>query len=384
MTASDPRDFIKEIRKSKFKKLLNSCIKTRYYHERLKKWGVLPGADPPLSKSDWFSLSLVERAGKTDEFYVSGGDIGMEAPGSLKQGGRLYATWAEVERATAFIEFMFRNAGVGESDRFINCYDYSYNGFGVLHQRVCEHMGVFCLPAGKVEPIQIFSRIRPYEITVLMGHSGLLVQLTKIAEREGAPQLKTVFMTSERLPADVRSWMEEIWQCPVYMGFGILGIYPAVAMESLKRDKYIINDLSYIVEIPPEDMSQGEIHITPLDFLCYPVLRLATGTKAVFLSDTYNDDCGCGTMTDLEYITAPLMTTGDLYFNADRFANIIAEKIPGLETRARQIWKGRVATLLFNVEPAVRGEFMRVLAETEPLISKHISLGMLAVEFGDE
>ncbi len=383
-SSPDPAGCFSEIRKSELEKLLVACRKTRYYGQRFRNMQIPDSPGDSLSGVGWFALSLKERAERINDFEASDGNMGMEAPGSLAGGGRLEATWSETGEATAFIEYMFRNAGVDESDRFINCYDFSYNGFGVVHQRVCERMGAFCLPAGKVEPVQIFSRIAPYDTTILMGHASLLVQVTKIAEKEGAPGLKAVFMTSERLPGDVRSWMEDVWRCPVYMGFGVLGIYPAVAMESPKRDKYIINELSYLVEIAPRNRQEGEIHITPLNFRCRPVLRLATGTRGKLIPAENAGSFKCRSLAGLEYVPGSLLTIGDLYFDADRFLNIASGRITGLDKSVELIWKSGVATLRFNIKPEDRATFMRILAETDPGLMKNVRLGMLSVEFADK
>ena len=382
-SSADPDDCIIDIIESKFDNLLNACRKTAYYSRRFPDMEIFNRPGACLQDTGWFSLTMKQRAAHLDELELSGGIYGLEAPGSLHAGGRLYTTWEEIYRATAFIEFMMRNAGVDDSDRFINCYDFSYNGFGVMHQRLCERMGVFCVPAGKVEAVQVYSRIEPYDITVLMGHAGLLVQTTKIAQEQGAPPLKAIFMTSERVQQDVRDWMQKVWRCPVYMGFGVMGIYPAVAMESPGRDRFIVNELSYIVETPPESNGSGELHITPLDFCCHPTMRLATGVAGqLHLRET---DSGARTesITGLEQALGALLSIGDTYFDPERFFSALSEKIPDADTAYKTTRGDMVETLIFNSNPEHRETFMETLRETDPALMKNVAPGMARIEFAD-
>ena len=101
----------------------------------------------------------------------------------------------------------YTSYGFTPKDRFVNFYNFSFWVPGVLNQKACEKFEAFCLPAGKVNPEEIYERLEFYKINILMGYPSLLMRLTEIAEANGRFPMKGIMVGGEHLPNHLRKYI---------------------------------------------------------------------------------------------------------------------------------------------------------------------------------
>ena len=138
----------------------------------------------------------------------------------------------------------------------------------------------------------------------LRRHSGVLVQgdaatLQLIgsvleARRGSRPRVRGVIPSGQTLSAAQRAALERAFRAPVFDRYGSRA-FSTIAHECDAHGGYHVNAESYIVEIvrdgrPARPGESGDVLVTDLSNYCVPLIRYATGDRAV----ATDRRCACG------------------------------------------------------------------------------------------
>ena len=275
--------------------------------------------------------------------------------------------------------------GLTPEDRFMNFYNFSFWIPGVMHQKAAEKFEAFCVPAGKVDPAEIYDRLEFYKINVLMGYPSLLMRVTEIADARGRIPMKAIMCSGEPVPPHLRSYIEDVWGCKTFMGYGCTESGGGIGGECIHQNGYHIDETDRIVEIiNPDAAGYGEIVLTTLNRECMPLLRYKVSD--IGRVDTTRCKCGLPTarIMDIAGRADDKITLGCVDFLPVKCFDEILFHVPEVtdDYQLRAFWDGRVEVLEITAETAAnhddaRQAVLAAIQQFNPDMWKNYSLKML-------
>jgi phenylacetate-CoA ligase len=277
--------------------------------------------------------------------------------------------------------------GINKNDRVANAFDFSLWISGLLSHYGLVQAGIFTAPFGKVEPIEVYDRIRDYNFNIIMGLPSWLTKLTQVAQDRGPFKLKMLLGGGEGLNPEVRKWMSQVWgsarvsinYASAEMG-GVLGFQPCA-----NTDFYHLNILDFWPEIiDPDANGFGEIVFTTLNRTTMPLIRFRTSDIARF----ENSKCPCGLkfplMSTIKGRKDEIVVAGGFNVFPVMIENVIAA-IPGIYKDFQAVLKSEKIHDIFelNLETSrqdistIESEFRSQVQKQYPELMRNIDVGML-------
>lgn len=195
------------------------------------------------------------------------------------------ADWQWVRRCLGHV---LSACGVGPSDRVALAYSFGpYLQFWASYAGT-ESVGALAIPLGGMDSIERLQTIRDYEVTTVLCTPSYATHLAKVAIEnhlsDAADSVQRVVCTGEpgaSLPA-VREEIETLWKarCFDHAGLSEVGpcAYPCAAGGMhLLEDEYIFEILDPTTRAPVPEGQTGELIVTALGRLGFPVIRYSTG-----------------------------------------------------------------------------------------------------------
>lgn len=213
-----------------------------------------------------------------------------------------FLTWDDWNRYAEKYARAFVSQNFGRSDRVVVCASYGMNVGANTMTLAAQKIGMTIIPEGKCTfPVRI---MKNYEPTGIVGSVFKLMRLARRMESEGLnpkeSSIKRLVAGGESFSAESRSYLEEIWDVPVYNTYG--STEGTMCGEcSQKAGLHVPEDLVHLDVYDPklenfvEDGECGRIVLTTL---------LPPGGKTGTLLLNYDTDdttvvvtrerCGCG------------------------------------------------------------------------------------------
>ncbi len=382
-----PRSVLLHTQKKAFIDQVRYCAENSpYYKREFERLGI--DAAKVESIEDLGAL-ITPNAAVVDtpmEFVCRPPQIAFETTGTKGRNKRIFFTNAEINRATSHITFAFNLYGFTPKDRFVNFYNFNFWVPGVLHQKATEKFEAFCLPAGKVDPEEIYSRLKFYNINVMMGYPSLLMRLTEIADANGRIPMKGIMCSGEHLPNHLREYIEDVWGCGVYRGYGCTESCGGIGAECTHKTGYHIDESEKIIEIiNPDKTGLGEIVLTTLKRECMPLLRY----KVSDLGRVTTERCECGVPTariiEIAGRADDKITIGCVDLLPVKCFDELLAGVPDVteDYQLRAFWEGRREVLELTAETGasdtaeVEKAIWAVIKDKNPDLWKNLSLNML-------
>jgi phenylacetate-CoA ligase len=236
------------------------------------------------------SLDIIENA---EDFLCKKPDIVFESSGTTGRNKRIYFSQDEIEAIGHFDAAGLFMGGLVKADRCVNAFDFNLWIPGMITQKVLERAGVFCMAAGKIDPMEVYKRIPVYNFNIIFGEPSWLIKLTEIAEKNGPYPLKAMIASAEPIPQKARAWIEKVWHpCRVRLGYA--GVESGGIMAFELQDacgSYHINENDFLFETAnaTED-GYGEVVLTTLNRFTMPLIRYKNGD----ISKIIKEACPCG------------------------------------------------------------------------------------------
>ncbi len=265
----------------------------RFYRDAFRRRGIDPAqVRTPTDLGDFYTTP--EDLATDPASFLSGEPaIVFESSGTSGRNKQVYYSWRELEQMGRMMAAGLYTMGVNRGDRVANAFDFSMWIPGLLTHNALMAAGVFSMAFGKVDPTEVYRRLRSYRFNVVMGEPTWLIRLTELAEQHGAVPLKMLIGGAEEMPRDAFAWMARVWpgvavrMCygSVELG-GTLGYQPCAA-----NDGYHVDDLDFYPEIvEPDAEGYGELVYTTLTRRLMPLIRYRSRDVSRWLPGR----CACG------------------------------------------------------------------------------------------
>jgi phenylacetate-CoA ligase len=354
-----------------------------------KKAFAARGIDPyavrtPADLRDFYTTPD-DVAAHAEEFVCGDPAIVFESSGTSGRNKRIYYGRAELEMMGQSMAAGLKMMGVTPGDRVANAFDFSIWIPGMLGHLSLMHSKNFCLDFGKVDPVEVYRRLKPYNFNVVMGEPTWLIRLTELAERDGGGNLKLMIGGAEEMPAEAVAWIKKVWNgCTVKMCYGTVEQGISMGFQPCDHhDGYHLDNSDFLQEIiEPDASGYGELVFTTLRRTVMPLIRYRSRDVTRFMPP-----CPCGLrVPKIEKLRGRrdeliVASGGNLY---PLMFEEILRPIPGLGLDFQVIFKleGVREIVEINVE-TTRGDDEKILEEIKasatdlyPDFIKNLMLGI--------
>jgi phenylacetate-CoA ligase len=220
-------------------------------------------------------------------------NIVFESSGTSGKNKQIYYSHRELAQIGQIDAAGLRLMGLEQSDRVANAFDFSMWIPGLITHNALIRANTFCMAFGKVDPGEVYRRLKQYEFNVIMGEPTWLIRLTELAEEHGSVPLKLLIGGAEEMPREAIGWMNRVWQgAKVRMCYGSVELGSGLGYQPCDHaDIYHVDDTDFYPEIIESDANGlGELVFTTLRRTVMPLLRYRTRDVTRLIPER----CPCG------------------------------------------------------------------------------------------
>ncbi len=220
-----------------------------------------------------------------EEFICLKPDTAYETTGTTsKRTKRVYFSRNEVADAGWAGAVGLWGVGLRPEDRVASAFDYSFWVSGPVLVASCGVLGCFHVEAGRIPPEEFYDRLKDYKLTVIVGDPSWVLRLSEVAAQKGAWPLKLIIASGENFTEEARSFVEQVWKCPMLLSYGQTEAFGAIGMESLAKEGYHLNEFHNFFEIINRDeQGYGELVYTTSNRRVMPLVRYRSGDITRFI-----------------------------------------------------------------------------------------------------
>jgi phenylacetate-CoA ligase len=266
--------------------------RSAFYKKAFAERGINPAqVKSPADLKDFYTTPD-DVAAHAEEFICRPPAIVFESSGTSGRNKRIYYGRDELEIMGQSMAAGIKLMGVAPGDRVANALDFSIWIPGMLGHQSLMHAGNFCLDFGKVDPVEVYRRLKPYNFNVVMGEPTWLIRLTELAERDGGGNLKLMIGGAEEMPAEAVPWINKVWNgCTVKMCYGTVEQGISMGFQPCDHhDGYHLDNSDFLQEIiEPDSDGFGELIFTTLRRTVMPLIRYRSRDVTRFMPP-----CPCG------------------------------------------------------------------------------------------
>ncbi len=391
---STPRSYFDWRKEKSFKAVVKYAYKNSpFYKRKFEEFKIDPNkVKKPEDLGNFYTVpeDIINFA---EEFLCQKPHIVFESSGTTGKNKRIYFTQEELNNIGKYNAIGLYGLGLSPEDRIVNAFDFCVWIPGMVTHKGIERAKIFCMAAGKIEPMEVYKRIPIYKFNVVMGEPTWLIKLTELAEKHGSHPLKMIIGGAEAMPEAARPWMEKVWQgAKVRMAYGTVESGGTLAFELDPVCKaYHVNENNFYVEIfNPDENGFGEVVFTTLDRTTMPLIRYRNRD----ISKIIEEKCYCGlSYRKLEKIRGRtdemvVASGGNLY--PLMFQEILKD-IPGISNDWQVIFmlKGIKEVMQFHLETHTMNGANKILEEKifeniqrlYPDLWKNYMLGIFKIDF---
>jgi len=356
-----------------------------FYRKAFAEHGIRPQkVNSPADLKDFYTTPD-DLAAQAEEFLCRPASIVFESSGTSGRNKRVYFSREELDSMGQSMGAGLKMMGVAPEDRVANALDFSIWIPGMLGHYSLMNSGNFCMAFGKVDPVEVYRRLKQYDFNVIMGEPTWLIRLTELAERDGGGTLKLMIGGAEEMPSEAVAWIKRVWNgATVKMCYGSVEQGVAIAFQPCgHHEGYHLDMVDFLPEIvEPDAQGYGELIFTTLRRSTMPLIRYRSRDVTRFMPQ-----CPCGLRVPRierlrgrrdELIVA---SGGNLY--PLMFENIL-RPIPGLGLDFQVIFKleGVREVMEINVETTrcdeetIFEQIKQSASDLYPDLMKNLALGI--------
>ncbi len=382
-----PESVLMRLRHDRFRQTVRWAAQhSAFYREAFRKHGINAAqVRGPADLGDFYTTPD-DVVANPEIFICKPASIVFESSGTSGKNKQIYYDQAELQAMGQVDAAGLRLMGVTPQDRVANAFDFCMWIPGMITHNSLMAAGNFCMAFGKVDPVEVYRRLKQYKFNVVMGEPTWLIRLTELAEKHGAVPLKLFIGGAEEMPAEAIPWMQKVWQgVRVKMCYGSVELGSALGYQPCDHfNGYHTDDLSFTTEIiEPDAEGFGELVFTTLLRRVMPLIRYRTRDVTRIIPGT----CACGKRGLCisrfrgrrdEMIVA---SGGNLY--PLMFSNIL-EHVPGLSGDWQVVFKleGIREIMEIHLESArtdhdeIRRQVQASATQQYPDLMKNLALGI--------
>ncbi len=203
-------------------------------------------------------------------------NIVFESSGTSGKNKQVFYSDDELKSIGKVFASGFRLMGMTKEDRVANAFDFNIWIPGLVCHYGLMAAGNFCQAFGKVDPIEVYRRLKQNKFTVVMGEPTWLIRLTQLAEQDGGGHLRYLIGGAEEMPADAIPWMNKVWNGGIVkMSYASVEMASAIAFQPCdNHDGYHLDTVDFFPEIvDAEADGYGELVYTTLSRRTMPLIR---------------------------------------------------------------------------------------------------------------
>ncbi len=290
-----PGWLVEQIRMYRFRQTVRyAAAHSEFYRSQFKRRGIdARQVRRPADLGDFYTTpdDIVANA---ESFLCRPPAIVFESSGTTGKNKQVYYGRDELDEMGRVMAAGLFLMGMKPADRVANAFDFSMWIPGMLAHVGLLAAGSFCMAFGKVDPSEVYRRLKQYRFNVVLGEPTWLIRLTELAERDNARiQLKLLIGGAEEMPAKAIPWMQNTWQgAQVKMCYGSVELGSALGYQPCSQnDGYHVDDTDFLPELyQPDADGHGEVVFTTLRRTTMPLIRYRTRDVATFIPGR----CPCG------------------------------------------------------------------------------------------
>jgi phenylacetate-CoA ligase len=280
MYRKTPQALVQRVALGKFRETVRwAAERSPFYRQAFRERGIdWRKVRRPADLGDFYTTPD-DLSSNPEEFICQRPNIVFESSGTSGRNKKVYYSREEWEQVGRTVAAGFRLMGIGPEDRVANAFDYSIWIPGLLCHAGLMTNGNFFQAFGKVDPVEVYRRLREHRFSVIMGEPTWLIRLTEIAEKQGAFPLKVIMGGAEEMPAAAIPWIERVW-APAKVKMCYASVEMAVSMgfqPCPNQDGYHLDTIDFMPEIiEPDADGFGEMVFTTLSRRTMPLIRYRT------------------------------------------------------------------------------------------------------------
>lgn len=275
-----PPSILEGLARYRFRRTVRWVAKrSPFYREAFRALGIEPRrVRVPADLGDFFTTPD-DLSRDPEKFLCAPPSFVFESSGTSGQNKQVYYDVAEMNYIGKCAASAMTLMGIERTDRVANAFDFSIWIPGMLFHQGLTHAGTFCQIFSKVDPLEVYRRIKQYRFNVVLGEPTWLIRLTEIAEKHGSYPLKLLIGGAEEMPASAIPWMRQVWRgADVKMCYGSVEMGGGIGFQPCpNHDGYHIDNINYLSEfIDPDPEGYSEIVFSTLTRRVMPLLRYRT------------------------------------------------------------------------------------------------------------
>ena len=348
------------------------------------------GIDPrrvrtPADLGDFFTTPE-DLVADPESFLCRRPNIVFESSGTSGTYKKAFFSRGEMHQIGRSFAAGVRMMGLTPADRVANAFDFNIWAPGHQCQAGLMASGHFCQAFGKIDPAEVYRRLRPGRFTVVLGEPTWLIRLTQLAEADGGGRLNFLIGGAEEMPADAIPWMRRVWGgATVKMNYSTVEMGATIAFQPCgEHDGYHLDTFDFLPEVVDVGGDgYGELVFTTLFRRTMPLVRYRTRDSVRLFAER----CRCG-------MPAPRMSKvrgrldelvvasgGNLY---PKMFEDVLRQVPGLTLEWQVVFllEGIREVVEVHVETnrtdaaAIEAEVHRSAAEQYPDLMRNLALGI--------
>lgn len=288
-----PRPLVRGMQNDAFRSIVRYAAQhQRFFARQLKARGIdALSVRRPEDLGDIFTTADHILSLPPEDFLCRPPESVFETTGTSGEPKRVYFGYDELDAAARHEAGALYENGVRPGDRVVCTFDAAYWISSWVTFLACKRLGVFCSAIGKPAPRDFYGRLRLYGYNVIIADPTWLVSLAEIAAQEGAPPVKLILAAGDRMTDVYRDYVREVFQAPVFLGYGSTEAGGGIGMECREHQGYHIDDYDFYFEIlNPDSEGYGELVMTTLSRRTEPFIRYRVRDVTRFI----DEPCPCG------------------------------------------------------------------------------------------
>lgn len=289
-----PQWAIAKLRAHRFRQVVRYVGRhSEFYRKAFRERGIDPRTvHTPADLGDFYTMPE-DIVADPKAFICQTPNIVFESSGTSGKNKQIYYNHKELSQIGQIDAAGLQLMGLTPTDRVANAFDFSMWIPGMLVHNALMAANTFCMAFGKVDPLEVYRRLKQYQFNVIMGEPTWLIRLTELAEEHGSVPLKLLIGGAEEMPREAIGWMNRVWHgAKVRMCYGSVELGGGLGYQPCDQaDIYHVDDTDFYPEIiEPDANGLGELVFTTLRRTVMPLLRYRTRDVTRLLPE----QCPCG------------------------------------------------------------------------------------------
>lgn len=289
-----PPSFIDALRRTRFRDTLkHAAAHSRFYREQFRLRHIdVARIDHPSQLGDFYTTGEDLRREGSEAFLIGRPDTAFETTGTTSPlPKRVFFSNRELDQMGRASAAMLYLLGLRRDDIVVSAFDCSFWVSPAILRSAVQSLGCFHVEAGKIEPLEFYTRAIRYRPTVIVGEPSWMARLSEIAGGRGTWPVKFLVAGGENASETSRRAIEGVWGAPLFLNYGQTEAFGALGLECRHQQGYHRNDLQFLFEIAePDANGEGELVYTTLTRHVMPLIRYRSGD----ITRLVDERCPCG------------------------------------------------------------------------------------------